>query len=146
MRNNTRNLKIAALLSIIPTMEHEIQIRVRYEETDQMGVVYHGNYFTYFEVARTELLRSRGISYREMEESGTFVVVVKAECSYRRPAKYDDLITLKSRVKRITRVRIEHEHEVYRDNELLATGLITLAVVNKDGAIQRVPAWMGPPE
>jgi len=125
-------------------MQHEIQIRVRYEETDKMGVVYHGNYFTYFEVGRTEMLRSRDISYREMEEKGTFVVVVKAECSYRRPAKYDDLLTLKTRVKRVTRVKIEHEHELYRDDELLAIGHITLAVLNKTGAIQRVPDWLNP--
>lgn len=125
-------------------MEHEVQIRVRYKETDQMGVLYHGNYFTYFEVGRTEMLRSRGISYREMEERGEFAVVVKAECSYHRPAKYDDLLTLKTRLKKITRVKIEHEHELYRGSELLAVGHITLAVVNAAGVIQRVPEWMHP--
>src|SRR5215469_4073721 len=104
----------------------EIQIRVRYKETDQMGVVYHGNYFTFFEIGRTEFLRSCGYTYRDMEKSGVFAVVVKAECSYHKAAMYDDLLTIKTTLKRITRVKIEYEHQVYRDTELLATGHITL--------------------
>jgi acyl-CoA thioester hydrolase len=120
---------------------HEIQVRVRYKETDQMGVLYHGNYFTFFEIGRTELLRSHGYTYREVEESGLFGVVVKAECAYHRPAKYDDLLTIRTTVKRITKVKIEYEHHVLRGNELLATGHITLAFVDKAGNIQRVPDW-----
>jgi acyl-CoA thioester hydrolase len=120
----------------------ETQIRVRYVETDQMGVVYHGNYFTFFEIARTELLRSCGYTYREMEASGVFAVVVKAECSYHKAAMYDDLLTIKTTLKRITRVKIEYEHQVYRDSELLATGHITLAFVDAAGKIQLVPSWI----
>jgi len=120
----------------------ETDIRVRYVETDQMGVVYHGNYFTFFEIARTELLRSCGYTYREMEESGVFAVVVKAECSYRKAAKYDDLLTIRTVLKRVTRVKIEYEHQVYRDTELLATGHITLAFVDSEGKIQLAPAWI----
>jgi acyl-CoA thioester hydrolase len=120
----------------------ETQIRVRYVETDQMGVVYHGNYFTFFEIARTELLRSCGYTYREMEASGVFAVVVKAECSYHKAAKYDDLLTIKTTLKRITRVKIEYEHQVYRDAELLATGHITLAFVDSTGKIQLTPKWI----
>ena len=107
-----------------------------------MGVVYHGNYFTFFEIARTELLRSCGYTYREMEESGVFAVVVKAECSYRKAAKYDDLLTIRTVLKRVTRVKIEYEHQVYRDTELLATGHITLAFVDSEGKIQLAPAWI----
>lgn len=88
------------------------------------------------------MLRSRGISYAEMEKTGMFVVVVKVECAYHRPARYDDLLTLKSRVKRVTRVKIEHEHLLYRGDELLATGHITLAVVNRTGVVQRIPEWL----
>ncbi|MGL6225822.1 MAG: acyl-CoA thioesterase [Thermoguttaceae bacterium] len=123
-------------------MEHEVQIRVRYEETDQMGVVYHGNYFTYFEIGRTELLRSRGITYKDMEDQGVFCVVVHADCNYKRPAKYDDLLTLRTLVKRIGRVRIEHEYRLYRGDELLVIGSITLAVVDREGRIQPVPDWL----
>ncbi len=124
----------------------EIQVRVRYKETDQMGVLYHGNYFTFFEIARTELLRSLGYSYREVEEGGLFGVVIKAECTYRKPAKYDDLLTIQTIVKRITRVKIEYEHHVLRGTELLAIGHITLAFVDKAGTIQRVPDWGQIPE
>ena len=121
---------------------HEIQIRIRYQETDQMGVVYHGNYFTFFEVGRTEYLRSCGCTYRDMETTGVFGVVVKAECVYHKGAKYDDLLTIRTTIKRITRVKIEYEHHVLRDSELLATGHITLAFVDAAGKIQGVPKWI----
>jgi acyl-CoA thioester hydrolase len=118
---------------------HEVQIRVRYKETDQMGVLYHGNYFTFFEVGRTEFLRSQGYTYREVEESGILGVVVKAECAYHKPAKYDDLLTIQTTITNITKAKIEYEHKVLRNNEQLATGHITLAFINKEGKIQRVP-------
>ena len=121
---------------------HEVQIRVRYQETDQMGVVYHGNYFTFFEIGRTEYLRSNGYTYREMEAEGAFAVVVKAECSYHKGAKYDDLLTIKTTIKRITRVKIEYEHQIFRDSELLATGHITLAFVDSNGKIRPAPNWI----
>lgn len=123
---------------------HEYQVRVRYQETDQMGVLYHGNYFTFFEMGRTELLRASGYTYRELEESGTLGVVVKAECSYKKPATYDDLITVRTTLKRITRIKIEYEHEIFRDKELLAIGHITIALVDRNGNVQRVPDWMNP--
>ena len=108
-----------------------------------MGVVYHGNYCTYFEMGRTELLReATGVSYREVEENEAKMVVVKAECNYIRPARYDDLLTLKTRVARVTIASIEHEHELYRDDELLATGRIRLATVDSNGKIVPVPKWI----
>lgn len=124
--------------------EHEIAIRVRYKETDQMGILYHGNYFTYFEMGRTELLRNSGITYREMEEAGVFVVVVKVECSYKKPARYDDLLRLRTLIKRITQVKIEHEYQLYRGEELLAVGHTVLAVVDREGRIRPIPEWMAP--
>ena len=125
---------------IYPT--RKVQVRVRYQETDQMGVVYHGNYFTFFEIGRTEYLRCHGYTYREMESSGVFAVVAKAECSYHKAARYDDLLTIKTTIKRLTRVKVEYEHSVYRDSDLLATGHITLAFVDSEGKIQLAPEWI----
>lgn len=123
--------------------EHSLEFRVRYQETDQMGVVYHGNYFTYFEMGRTELLRSAiGISYRDLEASETLMVITKAECSYRKPAKYDDILTLKTRVIRMTRFKIEHEYRLFRDQELLAVGHTILVTVNRSGKLTAGPSWM----
>ena len=122
--------------------QHEIELRVRYKETDPMGFLHHSNYFTYFEIGRTELLRAAGGNYRKMEEDGLFVVVVKAECRYRRPAHYDDLLRLRTTITRVTQAKIEHEYELFRDDELLALGHITLAVVDRNGRVQPVPEWM----
>jgi acyl-CoA thioester hydrolase len=122
--------------------QHEIEIRVRYQETDPMGLLHHANYFTYFEIARTELLRASGESYRRMEERGLLVVVVKAECRFRRPARYDDVVKVQTTVTRVSAVKIEHEYRMSRDGELLATGHVTLAVVDRNGNVQRVPEWM----
>jgi len=124
--------------------QFDLQIRVRYQETDQMGVVYHANYLTYFEMARTESLRSLGKTYRDLEESGCFLVVNKVECSYKRPAKYDDLIMVRTFIEKATHVKIEHRYEVYRDEELLATGRTVLAAVDRDGRIIRIPKWLLP--
>jgi len=122
--------------------QHEIEIRVRYMETDPMGFLHHANYFTYFEIGRTELLRASGGSYRQMEESGLLVVVVKAECRFRRPAKYDDVLTLRTTVTQVSAAKIIHEYKLSRDGESLATGKVTLAVVDREGNVRRVPEWM----
>ena len=122
--------------------QHEIEIRVRYQETDPMGFMHHANYFTYFEIGRTEMLRAAGGNYRKMEQEGRFVVVVKAECRYRQPARYDDLLTIRTTVARVSAVKIEHEYQMLRDGELLAVGHVTLAVVDRDGKVCRVPDWM----
>ncbi len=122
--------------------EHEIEIRVRYQETDPMGFLHHGYYFTYFEIGRTELLRASGGNYRKMEEEGVLVVVVRAECSFRRPARYDDLLRLRTRVARITPAKIEHEYHLCRGEEVLAVGHVVLAVVDRQGNVQRVPEWI----
>ena len=122
--------------------QHETQIRVRYQETDPMGFLHHAQYFTYFEIGRTELLRAAGGNYREMEEQGLLIVVVKAECRYRRPARYDDLLTVRTTVTRITPVKIEHEYLLLRGDERLAVGHVTLAVIDREGKVRRVPEWM----
>ena len=122
--------------------EHEIEIRVRYQETDAMGVLHHANYFTYFEMGRTELLRANGHDYRRVEEDGIFMVIVDVGCRYRRPARYDDVLRLKTRLKRATAAKIEHDYELYRGGELLAEGRSVLACVDREGRLQRVPDWL----
>jgi acyl-CoA thioester hydrolase len=126
--------------------EIEIQIRVRYSETDAMGFLYHGNYFAFFEMGRTELLRAQGGNYRKMEEEGLFMVVVRIECKYRKPARYDDVLTLKTRVARVTPAKIEHEYQIYRDGELLTEARSVLACVDRSGSVQRIPMAFHPPE
>lgn len=122
--------------------EHQIEIRVRYQETDAMGVLHHGNYFTYFEMGRTELLRANGFDYRRVEEGGIFMVIVEISCRYRRPARYDDLLRLHTKLKRVTAAKIEHEYQLFRGDELLAEAKSVLACVDREGRLQRVPEWV----
>lgn len=105
-----------------------VQLRVRYAETDQMGVVYHSNYFPYFETARAESIRALGMTYADMEKSGVIMPVVEVHCRYMRPAKYDDLLTIKTILKELPAAhKIEFHHEVYNEHQvLLATGKIIL--------------------
>ena len=119
--------------------EHTIQLRVRYDEVDPMGFVHHSNYLRYFEIGRTELLRASGGCYREMEEAGQLVVVVRIDCRYRSPAKYDDLIDVHTRIDRITAAKIIHQYTIKRDGEILVEATVTLCVIGRDGTIQRVP-------
>jgi acyl-CoA thioester hydrolase len=122
--------------------QHEITIRVRYQETDAQGRVHHANYLTYFEMGRVELLRASGYSYRRMEEEGAFLVVAEINCRYRRAAVYDDLLRLVTTTKRAHGVRVWHEYHLFRNNELLVTGESVLACVTPNGQLQRLPDWM----
>jgi acyl-CoA thioester hydrolase len=126
--------------------QHEIELRVRYKESDPMGFLHHTNYFTYFELGRTELLRADGGNYRQMEEDGLRVVVVKAECRFRRPARYDDVLRLRTTIVRSAGAKIEHEYELFRGGECLAVGHVTLAVLDRNGKVQPVPEWMATKE
>lgn len=123
-----------------------IQIRVRYAETDRMGLLHHANYIVYFEQGRTELLRKRGFSYRDIEDAGHFLVIVDVGCKFKRPAYYDDLLTLHTIVERVTHVKIQHRYEVRRDGALLAEGHSTLACVDRDGRPQPLPDTLKGPE
>ena len=120
--------------------QHEVTFRVRYSETDAMGFLHHANFFKYFEVGRTELFRAQGGDYRAMEEGGLFLVVVKLDCRFRIPARYDDLLTLRTTITAATEAKLEHEYELLRDNTQLATGHSTLACVDRAGQLQRMPA------
>jgi acyl-CoA thioester hydrolase len=106
----------------------EIQLRVRYAETDQMGFVYHSNYFPYFESARAESIRQLGFTYADMEQIGIIMPVIEVHCRYLRPALYDDLLTVKVILKELpVHHKIEFHHEVFNEKkELLATARIIL--------------------
>ena len=111
--------------------DHQIEVRVRYSETDQMGVVYHGNYIPYFEIGRVEWLRNKGISYKWMEENRIMLPVVSLTMNYKKPARYDELLTLKTKLKNRTTVKIEFDYELYNENEeLLTTGNSILVFVD----------------
>jgi acyl-CoA thioester hydrolase len=120
----------------------EITIRVRYAETDRMGLLHHANYLVYFEQARTELLRSHGLSYKDLEDQGYLLVLTKIEVRYRWPARYDDVLTVKTTVMRTTTVRIDHRYEVFCEGRLLAEGTSTLACVDREGRPQALPEYL----
>ena len=92
---------------------HETRLRVRYAETDRMGVVYYANYLVWFEVARADLMRTLGWTYREMEESGVFLPVIEAQCEYRRPARYDDEIEIRTTGTVVSAVRMTFEYRIH---------------------------------
>jgi acyl-CoA thioester hydrolase len=122
--------------------EFETQVRVRYDEADAMGYVHHANYFRYFELGRTEMLRASGGSYRDMESSGLLIVVVNAQVRFRRPARYDDLLTVRTRVSEVRHAKIEHEYEILRGADRLTDASLTLAVIDRQGRVQKVPDWL----
>ncbi len=110
---------------------HETQIRVRYGETDQMGVVYHGNYAQFLEVARVEWLRSINISYKKMEEGGVMLPVVNLNINFKKPALYDEVISVRTKLREKPSLKITIDQEIYnQNNDLLTTSEITLVFVN----------------
>src|SRR5687768_77524 len=121
------------------SVEHTISIRVRYPEVDAMGYLHHSRYLQYFEMGRVELLRSLGHSYAELERAGVFFVVVKVDCKYRAPARYDEELTLTTRVVRQTHVRIDHAYALRRGDTLLAEAATTIACVGRDGQVRPIP-------
>jgi acyl-CoA thioester hydrolase len=116
-------------------------LRVRYAETDKMGVVYYANYLVWFEVARTDLLRTLGWSYREMEHTGVSLPVIETHCEYHRPARYDDEIEIRTEGRMLSPVRIEFRYDVFRQENgtLSASGRTVHASVNADGRPCRLP-------
>lgn len=110
---------------------HEFKVRVRYAETDQMGVVYHGNYAQYFEMGRVEWLRNLGLSYSVMEKQGVMLPVVSLTMNYKKPARYDDLLTVRTIFKKQEGVKIEFDYEIYNEAaELLTIGNSILVFVD----------------
>lgn len=128
-------------------VEHTISIRVRYPEVDGMGYLHHSRYLQYFEIGRVELLRSLGHSYADLERQGVFFVVTKAEVRFKAPARYDDELTLHTRIVRATHVRYDHEYVLKRGDAVLAEGSTTIACVDRNGQVIQIPQRLSaPPE
>ena len=119
----------------------EATTRVRYAETDQMGVVYHGNYFTWFEIGRVELCRELGFEYKQMElEDDSFIVVAEAHCRYKRPARFDDVLTIRTRVTQSQRRTLRFGYEILNQaDELLATGETLHVICDSRGRPKSLP-------
>ncbi len=114
-----------------PNNYDEIEIRVRYGETDQMGVVYHGNYAQYFEIGRVEWLRKFGVSYKQMEEDGVMLPVISLSINYKKSARYDDLIKVKTQLVKTPSATIEFNYEITNQNgDILTTGNTTLVFID----------------
>lgn len=111
----------------------ETTIRVRYQETDQMGVAYHANYLTWFEVGRTELMRKIGMPYAEFEKNGLYLPVLKAYCQYKHAIRYDDCLTVVTRLENLQNVRLTFNYEVRLENRLMASGYTEHAFINEKG-------------
>lgn len=121
-------------------MKFTTTIRVRYSETDQMGVVYHGNYFAWFEVGRVEMLRALGFSYAELESVEDCVLpVVEANCRYRKPARYDDALLLETTVKTLRGPILVFSYALYREEQLLADGETKHVIVDRTLQRRRLP-------
>jgi acyl-CoA thioester hydrolase len=124
-------------------MQGSIDIRVRYCECDPMGVVHHTVYPVWFEMGRTELLRATGRTYRDMEAAGLLLAVVRLEVTYRQPARYDDVVRLRTALARVGAVKVEHSYELRRGEDLLVTGATTLACIDRDGRARPLPeGWL----
>ena len=122
--------------------EHEIDIRVRYHDTDAQGRVHHGAYINYFETGRVELLRATGRSYKSLEDEGILLVVADLKVQYYLPAIYDDLLVLRTETVKAKGARIQHEYRLTRGEDLIVEGQTTVACVNREGKIQRLPDWL----
>jgi acyl-CoA thioester hydrolase len=124
-----------------PRPPESINVRVRYAETDKMGVVYHANYFVWFEVGRCELLRSIGSSYRELEGTGVALPVIEAHCEYRSPARYDDDLQVKTWGALLSAARVEFRYEISRptDGVVNAVGRTVHVAVDARGRSCRLP-------
>jgi acyl-CoA thioester hydrolase len=121
---------------------HDAPVRVRYAETDQMGVVYHANYLIWFEVGRVELMRALGFEYKLMEaEDDCYIVVVEASCRYHHPARYDEMLRVRTRIAQAANRMIKYSYELLRDSDghLLATGATTHVICGKDGKPKQFP-------
>ncbi|RCS54705.1 acyl-CoA thioesterase [Bremerella cremea] len=120
--------------------EHTIEVRVRYQETDAQGRVHHANYITYFELARTEMLRAGGFNYKRMEEEGLLLVVRDVQCRYHLPAEFDDLLLVTVKAVKAKGARIELNYEIRRDDEMIVEGSTLLACITREGKPTRIPA------
>ena len=126
-----------------PLQTYRFNIRPRYAECDPMGYVHHAVYPVWMEMARTELLREAGTSYAELERSGVFIVVARMNLSYKKPARYDEQLTVTAHLTRATGAKIEHDYEITRADETLVTASTTLACTNTEGRVIPVRDALG---
>ncbi len=120
-----------------------VRLRVRYAETDRMGVVYNAHYLTWFEVGRTEFMRSLGVPYRSMEEQGLALPLVDATLRFRRPIRYDDLVTVETAIDQLRSRTITFSYRILRDSDLVADGTTTHAcVASSGGRVTHFPSWL----
>jgi acyl-CoA thioester hydrolase len=122
--------------------KHEIEIQVRYYETDGQGHVHHANYLLYFELGRVELLRSMGHDYAELERNGVMLVVAEFSCRYSRPCRFGDTLRLQTSTLSARGARIRHRYILSRDGETLAEAESSVACVDRTGRVQRLPEWL----
>ena len=120
-------------------MSHHMTFRIHYVEVDRLGQVHSSRFAVYMEMGRTEMLRRTGLIYRDLEGEGVYLVVARLEIQWHRPARYDDVVTLETRVTRATSARIDHSYRLTRNDVLLAEGRTTLACVDADGQVDRMP-------
>lgn len=134
-----------------PLLRDEMTLRVRYVECDPMGVAHHGSYLAWFEMARTEMLRASGVSYAELEAAGYLLVIAKLDVRYREPARYDDRLLIRTKVIGGSRVKIDHEYEVFKlsgaepgvpGDKVITAAKTTLACVGRSGALRSLPDWL----
>src|SRR6266700_3182914 len=122
---------------------HEAPLRVRYAETDKMGVVYHANYLVWFEIGRTEFCRARGFSYRDMEENeNAFLVVAESYCRYKAPAYYDDVLVVRTHITELRRRSLRFGYEIVRasDDQVIAEGETGHVVTDSSGRVRSFPS------
>jgi acyl-CoA thioester hydrolase len=119
--------------------QHEIEVRVRYQETDGQARLHHANYFTYFEMGRTELLRAAGYTYRQIESEGWMLVVSEISCKYYLAVDYDDLLRIRTSVLEARGARVVNQYEVFRGEDLVAEGRSVVACINRQGRVTRLP-------
>jgi acyl-CoA thioester hydrolase len=120
--------------------QHTIQHRVTYKETDQMGVVYYSNYLVWFEMVRTEYFRARGVVYKDLEDNEKiYLPVVEAQCSYKAPVRYDDMVEIKTKLSEIGKSRITFEYEIINNGDVATTGYTKHVFINGSGKPIPVP-------
>ncbi|MFA6142238.1 MAG: thioesterase family protein [Candidatus Omnitrophota bacterium] len=118
---------------------HESEVRVRYQETDNMGVVYYSNYLVWFEIARTEYFRALGLVYRKLEEKGIYLMVAAISCKYKSPAKYDDIVRMQAWISELKNSSLKFEYKLFVGDKLIATGDSIHVFTNSEGRPRRIP-------
>jgi acyl-CoA thioester hydrolase len=135
-----RPLPAAGADAAVAGRPHVSHLRVRYAETDQMGVAYYANYLVWFEVARTDWLRAAGLSYRDLEAEGLFLPVIEAQCAYRAPARYDDALAVRATARLVSPARLAFDYDITGPGGAVATGSTVHALLDGRGRPVRVPA------